>query len=397
MKPTILIQSRIPQQSMPAFAIAFAPFIIFKRAIASLQSALEHIIWAELIHGETTDNNLFQTITFIAFCVFCLLAYFADNFFIPLLVINVALCWWERWLAKQVYHNSKGAIATLEKLGNNYQWQLAYPNGENLRQRFKIEQLAAIEIRRTQVYVGLSGEPIALVWQIDLQLADQNLIPIATEFNLETAIAKVRSLSQELQIPFTFTKSEPLPTDPSLLNSSVTYRSTTQGWQIKTGWTIADNWKLIGKVFDRAGFLLFAIILAGFATKFGDFLVRLFVAWREEGIILLDMSPLFQLLNNYTIFNGLGLLIAIGMMVWEGGRLSMVKQLIGDRHKLQLKIAQYQVASISQPVEGIVFLPQPTPLLAIWDNKNQVIEITDLPRLDDYRKIGFQVSQTLLN
>ncbi|MBD2295217.1 hypothetical protein H6G06_17460 [Anabaena sphaerica FACHB-251] len=59
---------------------------------------------------------------------------------------------------------------------------------------------------------------------------------------------------------------------------------------------------------------------------------------------------------------------------------------------MRLQIAQYQIASISQPVEGIIFLPQPTPLLAIWDQKNQVIEITDLPLLDDYRAIAFQVS-----
>jgi hypothetical protein len=43
--------------------------------------------------------------------------------------------------------------------------------------------------------MGLSGQPIAVVWQIDLQLVDLNFLPISTEANLGTAIAKVRSLA----------------------------------------------------------------------------------------------------------------------------------------------------------------------------------------------------------
>ena len=406
MKPTILIQSRIPQQSMPTFALVFAPFIVIKRAVVALQSALEDLIWAELIHGKTPDNNLFQAVAFVAFCVFCLLAYFADDFLIPLILIQSVLCQCERWLARYVYYNGKGAIATLEKTANTYQWQLTYANGKSdseallqaVRRRFKIHEVEGIEIRRRQVYVGLSGQPIAVVWQIDLQLVDLSFLPVSTESNLGNAIAKVRSLAQELQVPFTFAKSEPLLANHlrSRLSPSVTYRPQAQGWQIITGWKIEDNWKLLGKIFDRAGFLLFAIILGGFAAKFGDFLVRLFVAWREEGMILLDMSPFFEIMNGLSSFEWLGLLVALGIMVWEGARLSLVKQLICDRYVLRLQIAGKQVACISNEVEGIVFFSQPTPLLAIWDKNNQTIEITDLPRLDDYREIGFQVSQSLI-
>jgi hypothetical protein len=309
------------------------------------------------------------------------------------------VCWWERWLAKQAYYNGKGAIATLEKIGSSYQWQLVSANGKSDRQRFKINQIERLEIRRTQVYIGLSGSPIASAWEIDLQLTDLSFLPIATESNLGSAIAKIRSLSQQLQIPFSFANSESLPADHlrPYLSPSVTCRPTAKGWEIATSWNMGDNWKLIGKIFDRAGFILFAIILGSFAAKFGDFLVRLFVAWREQGIILLDMSPLFQVMNDLSTFDYLGLLIALGIMVWEGARLSMVKKLICDRYVLRLQFAGNQVACISKEVAGIVFLPQPTPLLVIWDQNNQTIEITDLPCLDDYHQIGFQISQTLLD
>ena len=84
------------------------------------------------------------------------------------------------------------------------------------------------------------------------------------------------------------------------------------------------------------------------------------------------------------------------MMVLEGARLSLEKRLSCDLKILRLNNARQPSMCISDTVDGVVFLPQPTPLLAIWDSNNQVMEITGLPRLDDYRESGHQVSQALL-
>lgn len=379
---------------MPDVAVVLAPVLLAKRAVITLQSTLQQLVWDELIHGKTVPNNVFQAGVFIAFCGFCLLSYLAHRSSIPLVLIGAALCGVERWLARYQYYQSQGAILTLEHSGKNYQWRLAYPNGKSDSKQFAPTQVKHIEISRRQVYVGLSGEPIALVWHIDLQLTDQSHLPIATEFNLEATLKKAKVISREFQIPPTFIDSESL-TERHALAPSITCRSTNRGWQMITGWAMSDSWRLLGQSLDRAGLLLFAILFEQFAAQFGEFLVRLWRNWQDYGAIVIDISPLFQVFQTLNAWDWLGLVIAIAMLIWEGARLSGVKRLAFNGHTFQFKAPRQPPAKLSETVAGVVFLPQPTPLLAIWDNNNQVIEITDLPRLDDHREIGFQVTQTL--
>ena len=396
MKHQIIIQGRIPQQAMPAFAKVLTPVLFVKQAITSLQLALQQLVWDELIHGKTVSGNIFQAAAFVAFCGFCLVSYAAHQAHIPWILIGAILCGVEGWLARYAYDNGPAAKVTLDKGPKDYQWRLAYPNGADDRKRFLATDVKSLAIGRRPLYVGRSGESIAMVWHVELQLLDLSFLPISMEMDLGKALTKVRCLSQEFKIPFDFIDSEPL-SERQELAPSVTCRSTSHGWQLVTGWTLADGWRLLGLVFDRVGLLLFAILFDQFAAQFGEFLARVWLRWQDYGVIVLDISPLFQVFQGFTRWDWLGLAIAGGMLVWEGAQLSMEKRLSCDRKTLRLKNTRQPSTCISDRIDGIVFLPQPTPLLAIWDSNNQVMEIRDLPRLDDYREIGHQVSQSLLS
>lgn len=103
---------------------------------------------------------------------------------IPLILIQSVLCQCEPWLAIYVYYNGKGAIASLEKTANIYQWQLTYPTGKSDRRRFKINEVKGIEICRTQVFRNLVKSKSRIKLQelnINPQLSESGLSRLKDE------------------------------------------------------------------------------------------------------------------------------------------------------------------------------------------------------------------------
>ncbi len=393
------------------------PFITIKKGIERVFRFFQNLIWSELIRQATPKapdfvQELIDIFTFGIFCLLCLVSYRFHNYY-PTIVLFLGGCWYlDITLSLRNFRQKIPLRLTFTK--DNYcLWKL----GSAEPKRIHRQNLVGIGIGRAKILSGAFESVIAQPWQVFLEYNQRsgedkiNLI-VFEEVLLTSALAKARKLAEFLALPVDFLAAESVNSSTKAekrINyqvcdeqnyakfkpGAINIKKTPRQWHIFSHWTDANSGYFFGKVINESGFLLFAIILREFMSRFGQLVdVVILSVFRRQTIVYFDFDD-FAFNNIFSWLRVLELLVATGIMIWRGIQISQIKHFYIDAEHFRFGInrkitTQMDLAAITD----VVLFLRPEPLLLILDEV-EALEIKNLLTPSDYQGLFLAINDCL--
>ena len=371
------------------------PLAQVKKLFAKIYNFILTSIWSELISGEKIDNELINLILFFVFCGLSWL-FFLFQSYRPVMLILFFILW---GIDKQISHFDYEKIKHWLPVGIKLKDEKLIiksirPNSNVVYLEYEKGEITSSAIAPRSILSHSFQSEIDVTWQTKLFLNSGAEILINESKSPATALAQLKPLASDLNIPIKYVDSEGYhPYAVSDLNwesnrkgSAVKVEEKPNNtWHIYSQWQWRDSWRLLQEIFQRSGFLVFVIFVSRFMIDFGGFLNDLIASIGEEQIFL-NFSYFGQgLTQNFGVLLYLELFLAIVLMIIEGIITSQTKHIYLDQFYIKFFISYHKQAQLKrEAIEAMLFVRNPQPAVLIL-GKNQAIIIKQLTNQDAYR------------
>jgi hypothetical protein len=409
-------QGQIPNHQKEFYTAFLLPVVVLKKAVESVRRYIAKTIWSELVQGEKIDNEIFNLILFVIFCLLSLITFRLEKYQTAFIVGSAILWRLDRFLAKQQYFASKKRTITSLSVGkdNLALWKMITPNAEPRQFKFHSNNINHIKISLVKVNGGAFEETITRAWQVAIALKDETQLLMYEELRAINALNHAREIATCFDIPILFTDSEGQThyadrsaeqesnstkglARKAIHHNAIRLNQTAQRWHIFSHWTFNHSWKFFGKVFYDSGFLIFVLLLARFMSRFGEMLDTLITYYRANEIIYLDFSGIINFFLNphLSLIDLAGIAIATILMIVRGAQISQVKHIYIDKQRLRFAINAKEIRQFNLlEIEAVVLIAKPEPVLLICGS-DRALEVKDLLLEDDYRAMLVNVENGL--
>jgi hypothetical protein len=406
---TILYQSVITFQEVGFYKYIVWPFVKVKNAVESIFKTIFGMIWSELMGQKYTPS---QTAQLIAFFIFSgaafMMSHVPDYVGDVALWSGVAIWFFDRFLAQHAYFHTAKQERLLLKRKNAEQltWERINPDGDVDKVDFTAHDMIQISLVQNEVLGGAFQEVVGVVWKIFLSGDDGGELLLDQQEEVIQAVNRAKKLAGVLNVPVKFLDSEgdselavdnlkAITTIGSFKQNfraagTVGRHEDTTGFHVFSIWNRSNIMLLFRNVLYRSGFLLFLLIIDGVMWRYGNLLNWLIGPWFgiEDTELSLDLS-FTGVLSILAPSGGwramLKLAIAIGIMVYQGWKMSQRKSLVIDSQKTTYSIGRRLIAELSTAdIELPLLVTSPAPLLLVMDQKT-AIEIDNLQTINEFR------------
>ncbi|EAZ88549.1 hypothetical protein [Crocosphaera chwakensis] len=394
MSKKLIFQGTITYLTDHWYAKLIFPLVEVKKLLQTIYEFLLHLIWSELIYGKKLENELDSLIAFCIFCILSLLGYYFRDYIQIIIIIFFIIWYLDCWLAKHQYFqkNRKIDICIYEINKNKIICCLSLPNTktQSIFASFFPEEVNHISIVKSSLRGGAFQEVLDEVWQIEINLCngkhfviDENILThkslltakkLANYFDSDIIFSHSQGansyVEQELQPIFLY----------HLVNQNlegVRYQINSRKVHIYTQWQWSNTWSFIKKLFEKAGFFLFIIVMSGFMIKFGGLLHKIISIIRGKDDIIYLSSPFQWFLPNWHWRNILELVLVLGIFIYQGWQLSRVKHIYITPYYLKFFIDNKMIDKIkTSDIEASFVINNSQPEVLII-GKNKVLTITN--------------------
>lgn len=387
MSKTLIFQGKVTYLSNHWYENLIFPLVQVKKLLQTLYNFLLHLIWSELIYGKKLDNEIAQLVGFIFFCLFSLFAYYLQDYIQILLIISFLIWYLDRWVAKQQYYkNNKIDISVWTINDDEITCSLTLPghDTQSIFAKFNQQEIHYLGIAQNSIIGGAFEESWDKVWQTEIYLYNGKHFLIDEHQFIHQAIQSAQKLANNLNVEIIVKESQgndqyveqilEKEVFPNLLkkqNLGVKCYRNPQKWHIYTQWHWTNSWQLIKQIFQKAGFLIFLLIMAGFMIQFGELLHNIILIFQGKDVTIYFPSPLSWFNLNWNWRNLLELAIALGVILYQGWQLSRVKHIYLNKHYLTFAVDNQVIDKlrISDIKTSLVFHQSDPELLIIGSHK----------------------------
>ena len=387
MSKTLIFQGKVTYLSNHWYENLIFPLVQVKKLLQTLYDFLVHLIWSELIYGKKLDHEIAQLIAFIFFCLLSLFAYYFQDYIQIILLTSFVIWYLDFWVAKQqFYKNNKIDISVFTIDNNEIVCSLNLPkhDTQSIFAKFNATEVDYLGIVRNSLVGGAFEESLAQVWQTEIYLHNGKHFVIDEHKFIHQAIQSAQKLANNLSVEMIVKESQGnnrhveqiLEKD---LSSSLLKKQTIgvkcyrnpQKWHIYTRWHWTNSWQLIKQIFQKAGFLIFLLIMTGFLIQFGELLDNIILVFQGKGVTNYFPSPLSWLNLNWNWRNLLELAIAVGVIIYQGWQLSRVKHIYLTKHYLTFAVDNKVIEKlrISDIKTSLVFYQSDPEVLILGSNQ----------------------------
>lgn len=364
-----------PQQSK--YALIIQPFIWIKEFIDTIKKLLERLIWNELIEGIVTNNEIVTSIAFLIFCVFSIFQYYWSHYIIKILLF-VSIYWFlDQKYAIRQHRNiiQKSKILLIHHKNDHCYWEIVTPKVEINRKEFKVEDITGITLQKVEVYSGIFSQVIVWCWQVSIVINDDLQLILDEDQNLEKVWCKAQEIADYFGAQLNF--SNDIQQDHHVNKSDfLRIRKMPSSWHIYSQWTLKHSWQLIGQAFNKAGFLLFTVLLFKFTKTFGQLIVTGDIS-----------SPTFLKAITLGKWELIYIFFGVTAIIIEGAKISQNRRIDLDKNSLKYLVNNREIATFYLPeIKSVTTIFQPKATLIIC-TKSDILEIENLLYEDDYRAL----------
>ncbi len=393
MSKKLIFQGTTTYLSEHWYVKIISPLVQVKKLLQTVYEFFLHIIWSELIYGKKLDNELDSLLAFIVFCLLSLLGYYLRDYIQLILMILLVIWYLDCWFAKHQYFqkNYKIDIFIYEIDLTKIICCLSLPNTQtqSIFASFTPEEVSHISMLKSPLLGGAFQEFLDEVWQTEIYLCngkhfviDENLLP-------HESLLTAKKLANYFKVDIIFSYSQgnnayvEQEIDQRILanfvnnnSGGVKYQKNIRKQHIYTQWQWSNTWNFLKMLFEKAGFLLFIIIMSGFMIKLGGLLHNIILVMRGKDNIIYLSSPLGWLLPNWHWRNILELVLVLGVFVYQGWQLSRVKHIYITPHYLKFFIDNKMIDKLkTSEIEASFIIKHTNPEILII-GKNKVLNLT---------------------
>ncbi len=237
---------------------------------------------------------------------------------------------------------------------------------------------------------GAFQEVLDEVWQTEIYLCNGKHFVIDEKLLPHESLLTAKKLANYFKVDIIFSYSQgnnayvEQEIDKRMLanfvnnnSGGVKYQKNLRKQHIYTQWQWSNTWNFLKMLFEKAGFLLFIIIMSGFMINLGELLHNIILVMRGKDNIIYLSSPLGWLLPNWHWRNILELVLVLGVFVYQGWQLSRVKHIYITPHYLKFFIDNKMIDKLkTSEIEASFILRNNHPEILII-GKNKVLDITN--------------------
>ncbi|ACB49757.1 hypothetical protein cce_0406 [Crocosphaera subtropica ATCC 51142] len=393
MSKKLIFQGTTTYVSEHWYAKVIFPLVEVKKLLQTIYEFLLHLIWSELIYGKKLDNELDSLVAFFIFCLLSLLGYYFRDY-VQIIIIVFFIIWYlDCWFAKHQYFqkNSKIDIYLYEIDKNKIIGCLSLPKTttQSVFASFSLEEVNYISIIKLPLLGGTFQEILDEVWQTEIYLyngkhfvVDENLFPhesLVTAKKLANYF-KADIIFAHSQGKHSYVEQELNPIFLSHLfnqnSGGVRYQKNSRKIHIYTQWQWSNSWNFLKRLFEKAGFFVFIIIMSGFMIKWGGLLNNIILVIRGKDDIIYLSSPLQWLIPNWHWRNILEFVVVLGVFIYQGWQLSRVKHIYITKYYLKFFIDNKMINKIKTSDIKISFVINNSYPEILIIGENKVVNIT---------------------
>lgn len=379
----------------PLFSRLVLPFAAITKFLQQIYEFLLQAIWQELLSGKKIESETANLLLLIIFCIFSWVAFQLQAYRQFIIVCCFSLWLIDRAIAQQYYNNnSKSKLPVfLQITPDTLYIKNCLPQCQTIDLAFNRENLKEIAIAPRIITSNAFQAEIKQCWQVLIYGHNQTEILVDEQTKLATAFNKAKYLASILEVPIIFQGSEgnhayaenKLFFDNEFNLTAIQIEQNQNKRHIYSQWGLPNSWQLFKQILTESGFIIFIIIITNFMIIWGGLLDEFFLGRQDTDF---NFSSIWQWLNpQFNLADYLELLIAIGVLIVEGIRISQTKHIYLDDISLKYLVrnqikGQVRIASI----EAILLMLNPEPNLLILAN-NKALTIAHLPTTDAYREM----------
>ncbi len=394
MSKKLIFQGTTTYLSEHWYAKIISPLVQVKKLLQAIYEFLLHLVWSELIYGKKLDNELDSLLAFVVFCLLSLLSYYLRDYIQLILIIFLVIWYFDCWFAKHQYFqkNYKVGIFIYEIDANKIICCLSLPNSQtqSIFASFFLEEVNYISLRKSPLLGGAFQEILDELWQTEINLCNGKHFVIDENLLAHESLLTAKKLAKYFKVDIIFSNSQgkenyaeqklDQETLAHLINQNlggVKYEKNSRKGHIYTQWQWSNTWNFVKMIFEKAGFLLFIIIMSGFMINLGGLLhnIILVITGKEDLIYL--SSPLQWLTPKWHWRNILELVLVLGVFIYQGWQLSRIKHIYLTPYYLKLFVDNKMVDKIKiSDIKASFILKNSHPEILII-GQNKVLNITN--------------------
>jgi hypothetical protein len=375
-----------PQKSEYAFIIL--PIIWVKEFIDTIKNLIEKLIWNELIEGIITNSEVNQVLTIVSFLIFCgfsIFQYYWSDYIIKILLF-VSIYWFldQKYAIRQHRNiNKKSKILLIHHKNDHCHWEITTPKAEINQKEFKSGDITGVTLQKVKVYSGIFSQVIVWCWQVSIVINDDLQLILDEERNLGKTWCKAQEIADYFRVSLNFSN-DTEESDHANKSDFLRIRKMPSSWHIYSQWTLKHSWQLIGKAFNKAGLLLFTVLLFKFTKSFGQL------------IVTGDISSIISLTTiTPNIWELVYILFGVAAIIIEGAKISQNRRIDLDKNVVRYLVNNREISTFYLPeIKSITTIYQPKATLIICTNSD-ILEINNLLYEDDYRALSKGIEEGL--
>lgn len=376
------------------YAKIISPLVEVKKLLQAIYQFLLHLIWSEFIYGKQLENEIESLVAFLVFYLLSLLGYYLRDYIQIILIIFFLIWYLDCWFAKYQYFQKKYKIdifiyeIDLSKIICCL--SLPHTQTQSIFASFSPQEVSYIAIEKSPLLGGAFQEVLDEVWQIEVYLFNGKHFVIDENLIVNESLLTAKKLANYFKVDIIFTHSKgnnsyveqelKSRTFANIINQNsvgVKCQKKSKKIHIYTQWRWSNTWNFLKMLFEKAGFLLFIIIMSGFMIKLGGLLDNIISVIRGKDDIIYLSSPLVWLIPNWHWRNILELVLVLGIFIYQGWQLSRVKHIYITQHYLKFFVDNRMIDKIktSEIEASLVIINNNYEILII--GKNKVVNITN--------------------
>ncbi|MGK7953803.1 MAG: hypothetical protein AB4063_00830 [Crocosphaera sp.] len=393
MSKKLIFQGTTTYLSEHWYAKIISPLVQIKKLLQTIYEFLLHLIWSELIFGKKLDNELDSLFAFIVFCLLSILGYYLRDYIQLILIIFLIIWYLDCWFAKHQYFqkNYKIDIFIYEIDLTKIICCLSLPNTQtqSIFASFNSNEVSHISIKKLPLLGGAFQEVLDEVWQAEIYLHNGKHFVIDENLLTQESLSTAKKLASYFKTKIIFSHSQgdnsyvEEKLDERVLShfinkdiGGVKYKKNARKSHIYTQWQWSNSWDFLKMLLEKAGFLLFIIIMSGFMIKFGGLLHNIVLVISGQDNIIYFSSPLEWLLPNWNWRNLLEFTLVLGVFIYQGWKLSRIKHIYVTQYHLKFFVDNNMIDKIkTSDIEASLVLNKFHPEILII-SENKVINIT---------------------
>jgi hypothetical protein len=363
----LLYRGQLVHLKASPFAWLIFPFVQLKRLLEVLYDFLARSIWKELVRGENSESELMNLAAFVVFCFLSWLSFVSEGHAQLIFLISLSV-WSIDWgwaIASYSHPQHQIHVQLFESDTGDLIWQTRYPNCPRHETEVDRTAIARLLLERQTLTAGAFSHPVGEPWQLSLATQTGNRYFLDLCRDLDSLLPKARELGDRLEIPLNFADSygnNPYATHsladlalPNMPRSpSILLQKSPKRWQVSTRWGWRHSWQLLLQVASESGFLVFLLFLATYMTAFGGFIHSLFTFGRGEPLII---DPVAGLRLNWGWGQGTDIAIVIGIILYNGWKMSQIRRVQVDRYFLRYAIGAKMIAQLrTEQIRALLLL-----------------------------------------